>query len=104
MSAFSLTPLARLDVFEIWAYIAVDSDEAADRVEQAIYDACEFLAGSPQSGHTRTDLTRHPLRFWNLTRYPNYMLVFRPNTVPLEIIAVVQGNRNLPRLLNQRRQ
>lgn len=47
MSAYALTPLARADVFEIWSYIAEDSEEAADRVEAAIYDACSFLAANP---------------------------------------------------------
>lgn len=44
---YVLTPLARTDIFDIWAYIAADSEDAADAVEQSIYEACEFLAGAP---------------------------------------------------------
>ena len=47
MSAYALTPLAKADIFDIWSYIAEDSQDAAGRVEQAIYDACEFLAEGP---------------------------------------------------------
>jgi plasmid stabilization system protein ParE len=47
MSAYVLTPLAKADIFDIWAYIAENSETAADRVEQAIYDACAFLADGP---------------------------------------------------------
>jgi len=44
MSAYVLTPRAKADIFEIWSYIAADSESAADRVEQAIYNACSFVA------------------------------------------------------------
>jgi len=39
MSGYDLTPLAKADIFDIWAYIADDNEDAADRVERAIYDA-----------------------------------------------------------------
>jgi plasmid stabilization system protein ParE len=57
VSRYALTPLARTDIFDIWSYIANDSERAADRVEQAIYDACAFLAEGQLRGHSRTDLT-----------------------------------------------
>lgn len=102
MSAYALTPLARSDVFEIWAYIARDSEEAADRVEQAIYEALAFVGAGPMRGHYRPDLTERPLRFWTLTRYPNYTVVYRPDTAPLQIVAVLHGRRDLKRILDQR--
>jgi plasmid stabilization system protein ParE len=103
MSAYSLTPLAKADIFDIWSYIANNSEDAADHVEEAIYKACAFVAESPMRGHLRPDLTRRPLRFWTLTRYPNYSIVYRPGTVPLEIVAVLHGKRNIRRILRQRR-
>jgi len=33
MSAYALTPLAKADIFDIWSYIAEDSEDAADRVD-----------------------------------------------------------------------
>jgi plasmid stabilization system protein ParE len=33
MSAYALTPFAKADIFDIWSYIASDSEDAADRVE-----------------------------------------------------------------------
>jgi antitoxin ParD1/3/4 len=68
MSAFSLTPLAKADIFDIWSYIAENSEEAADRVERAIFEACEAAAKTPLSGHSRPGLTDRPLRFWTLTK------------------------------------
>jgi antitoxin ParD1/3/4 len=102
MSGYALTPLAKADIFDIWSYIADDSEKAADRVEQAIYDACEFVAEAPTRGHTRSDLTSRPLRFWTLTRYPNYTVVFRPQTSPLQVVAVLHGKRNVRRILKRR--
>lgn len=102
MSVYVLTPLAKTDIFEIWSYIANDNEEVADRVEHAIYDACEFVSEAPLRGHSRSDLTNRSLRFWTLTRYPNYTVVYRPETSPVQIVAVLHGKRNLRRILKQR--
>ena len=102
MSDYVLTPLAKADAFEIWSYIADHNEEAADRVERAIYEACAFVAEGPMRGHARPDLTTRSLRFWTLTRYPNYAVVYRPETAPLEIVAVLHGKRNIRRILKQR--
>ncbi len=98
MSAYALTPSAKADIFDIWSYIASDSEDAADRVEHAIYAACAFVAEAPMRGHSRPDLTARSLRFWTLTRYPNYN---RPETAPLQVVAVLHGKRNLSRVLKQ---
>ena len=102
MSGYALTPLAKADIFDIWSYIAEDSEEAADRVERAIYDACAFIAEAPMGGHSRPDLTTRPLRFWTLSRYPNYAIVYRPETIPVQVVAVLHGKRNIRRVLRQR--
>jgi plasmid stabilization system protein ParE len=101
MSGYALTPLAQADIFEIWSFIAADSESAADRVEAAIFDACAFLAEGRLLGHSRPDLTARQARFWTLTRYPNYTLVYRPDTDP-QVVAVLHGKRNVRRILEER--
>jgi plasmid stabilization system protein ParE len=101
-SAYALTPLAKADIFDIWSHIAADSEDAANRVEQAIYDACAFVPEAPLRGHARPDLTTRSLRFWTLTRYPNYSVVYRPETPLLQVVAVVHGKRNIRRILKLR--
>jgi plasmid stabilization system protein ParE len=64
MSEYQFTPQAADDLFEIWSYIARDSIEAANRVEAAICEACNFLAATPLAGHVRKDLSGVPVRFW----------------------------------------
>jgi antitoxin ParD1/3/4 len=71
-------------------------------VEQAIYDTCAFVADGPMRGHTRPDLTARPLRFWTLTRYPNYTIVYRPETAVLQVVAILHGKRNIRRTLQER--
>jgi plasmid stabilization system protein ParE len=95
MSIYALTPLAKSDIFEIRCYIAVDNVDVADRVERAIFDACEFLAESPLRCNFCRDIAPLPLRFWTLTRYPNYSVVYRPETAPLQVVAVLHGKRNI---------
>jgi plasmid stabilization system protein ParE len=102
MSGYALTPLVKADIFEIWSYIADDSENSANRVEQAIYDACAFVAKAPLRGHFRSDLTSRSLRFWTLTRYPNYTIVYRPETSPLQVVAVLHGKRNVRSILKGR--
>jgi len=102
MTRYALTPLAKADIFNIWSYIAADNEDAANLVERAIYEACGFVAESPFCGHSRPDLTTRSLRFWTLTRYPTYSIVYRPKTTPLQIVAVLHGKRNLRRILQQR--
>lgn len=86
-------PLAKADIFDVWSYIAVDSQGAAARVEQAIYDACAFLAERLLGGHSGPDLITNPLRFWTPTRYPNDIVVYQPDTAPLQSEAVLHGKR-----------
>jgi antitoxin ParD1/3/4 len=99
MIDYRFTPEAEDDLFEIWRYIARDSVAAANRVESAVYDACVFLAQEPWSGSPRKDVTAFPVHFWTIQRYPNYVVVYRPETQPLEIIRVLHGMRDLKRLL-----
>jgi len=102
MSGYALTPLAKADIFEIWSFVAENNENAADRVERAIYDACAFAAEAPLRGHERPNFTSRRLRFWTLTRYPNYTVVYRPETAPLQVVAVLHGKRNIRRILRER--
>jgi antitoxin ParD1/3/4/toxin ParE1/3/4 len=62
-------------------------------------DACVFLAQEPWNGGTRKDVTARKVHFWTIQQYPNYVVVYRPETQPLEIVRVLHGMRDLRRLL-----
>jgi plasmid stabilization system protein ParE len=95
MTGYRFTPQALNDVFAIWSYIAQDNVAAADRVERAVYDSCEFLADSPLAGTTRPDLTTLPVRFWLVSAFPNYFIVYDPEAKPLEIVRILHGARDI---------
>ena len=102
MSGYLLTPRAKTDIFAIWSYIAEDSETAAEAVERAIYSACEFIASSPSLGHARRDLTSFPVRFWTVPRYPSYSIIYKPDTSPVRVVAVLHGRREARRILTER--
>ena len=99
MSRYQFTPQALSDFFEILNFIAEGSPAAADRVEEAILQACEFLAGSPHAGRVRSDLTDLPVRFWTIQPYLNYLVIYDPEARPLQVLRILHGARDLPTLL-----
>jgi antitoxin ParD1/3/4/toxin ParE1/3/4 len=99
VSLYVFGPDADLDLEAIWEYIAADSVMAADRWVDKLFEAFEALGRTPGMGHRRQDLTRHPVLFWPVGKY---LIIYRPERVPLEIVAVTQGSRDVPTFLNRR--
>jgi plasmid stabilization system protein ParE len=99
MNAYQFTPQAVDDLLDIWGFIASDSPEAADRVEAAIFRACDLLAASPLAGSTRKDLTPLAVRFWVVQPYSNYLIVYDPKKKPLQVIRILHAARHLPSVL-----
>jgi len=98
---FQFTPQATEDLDAIWSFIAKNNSEAADRVETEIVASCRRLARYPLMGTRRQDVTPLSVRFWTVTKFPNYVIVYRPETVPLQVIAVLHGNRDLKKVLER---
>ena|SRR5258708_36085647 len=100
MSEYRFTPQAVDDLFEIWSYIARDNFEAANRVEEAVYSTCAFLADSPGAGRIREDLTALPVRFWLVQPFRNCWIVYNPQFKPLQIIRILHPARNIAAVLS----
>jgi plasmid stabilization system protein ParE len=96
MSGWRLTHQAEDDLFDIWCYVARDNLDAANEVEESVYQACDLLSESPFAGRTRTDLAPSPLRFWLVLPHKIYFIVYDPETEPLKIVRIMHGARNLP--------
>ncbi len=99
MSKYQFTPQALGDLSHIWSFIARDNSEAANRLEAAVFRACDLLAESPLAGQIRADLTPRPLRFWLVQPYSNYLVVYDPETKPLQVIRILHGARDIASLL-----
>ncbi len=99
MSSYVLSCDASLDLDDIWEYIAKDDLNAADRWIQRLFDAFEALGKIPGMGHKREDLTRYPVLFWPVG---SYIVIYRADRYPIEIVAVTQGSRDIPAFLRRR--
>lgn len=93
---YQLTPDAQAHLGDIVAFIAEDNADAADRVLDAFERAFNQLAGMPDIGHGRDDLTERPLKFWTIY---SYLIVYDPASRPLKVVAVLHGARDVRRIL-----
>jgi antitoxin ParD1/3/4/toxin ParE1/3/4 len=101
-SGFIFTPEAEDDLLKIWDFIAEDNSEAsADRVIRRIYKECKKLSEMPGIGHYREDLLDRRHRFWCVW---SYLIVYRWETQPLQVITVVNGKRDLDAFFASRSQ
>ena len=97
---YVLAPEAARDLVQIWRYIKSQSSlEMADRVESVIREKIVLLAKNPGAGHWRKDLTDQAARF--LPVY-SYLIVYRPETKPLQVVAILHGRREVERVMKQR--
>jgi antitoxin ParD1/3/4/toxin ParE1/3/4 len=95
---FVLTAAARADLTEISDYTRQESPAAARRVRDELREAMRRLAQMPGMGHLREDLADEPLRFWPVY---SYLIIYRPETDPLEIVRVLHGARDVRAILGE---
>ena len=99
MIRYQVSEEAHLDIQEIWDFIARDSFDAADRHIRKLYDNFALLSANPGIGHLRKDLVEDNLLFWPVGAY---LILYRTRPNEIEILAVTQGNRDIPSFLRQR--
>lgn len=93
MSTYVLTLPAREDLAEIWDYVAEQSSfDRADYVLETVRQAMSKIAETPHLGHPRTDLADETLR---VHRAFSYLVIYRPETVPLQIVRIIHGARDI---------
>jgi antitoxin ParD1/3/4/toxin ParE1/3/4 len=97
---YVLAPEAARDLVEIWCYLKQEaSQETAGRIESVIRSKFAYLADFPAAGHWRRDLTTADVRFFPVY---SYLIVYRPETKPLQIVSVLHASRDVARILRQR--
>lgn len=92
------TPQSRSDLVEILLYIRRDNRRAARRLLTTINDKLNLLAEFPGLGQPREELAQ------SLRSFPvgKYLLFYRPVSDGIQLIRVLHGMRDLPRLFGQR--
>lgn len=98
MSQFILAPAAKSDIAEIWSYYAAEVEDVdlADRMRDEIFEGIRTVVRAPGIGHLRRDLSSEPLRFW---RVRNFLIIYRHETRPLQIVRVLHGARDVKAIL-----
>ncbi|HKW18165.1 MAG TPA: type II toxin-antitoxin system RelE/ParE family toxin [Terriglobales bacterium] len=96
---YVLAPQAAADLAEIWRYIKGQSSvSTAERVESVIRERIVFLSRNPEAGHWRKDLTSYRVKFFPVY---SYLIVYRPNTDPLQVVSILHGRRDVENLLRE---
>ena len=82
---------AKADAREIWAYIAEENPDAADRLLDRFDKLFRLLAAQPHLGQSVEDLAPN-LRFIPLG---NYLVFYRPAKDGIEIVRILHGARDI---------
>ena len=97
---YVLAPEAALELVQIWRYIKEQSTvEIADHVESVILEKLVFLTERPHAGHWRKDLTDEAVKFFPVY---SYLIVYRPETNPLQVVSILHGRRDVVQILKER--
>jgi plasmid stabilization system protein ParE len=99
MPAYELSPDALQDLQDIWDYVAFDSEDAADRLENEFFSTFEKLAVRPRIGHVRPDVSKRDVLFWPTG---SYLIVYRERPNALQVVAVLHGSRDVPEVMRKR--
>ena len=96
MRQYALTEDALRDLEEIVDFVATDSVEASRRVLGDLLAAMAQLAEMPRMGHARPEVAESDVRFWVVH---TYVIAYRAETDPIQVLRVVSGYRDLRGLL-----
>lgn len=101
MSRYLLMPVAQEDLGSIRGYYLEEGGQkVARKMVSEFVAAFRWLAKNPGAGHVRRDLAEdRPILFWPLR---DFLILYKPETEPLEILSIVRGSRDIPALLGRR--
>ena len=97
MNRYRLSPLAGLDLEEIWLYIARDSGVArADRLIHVIARGLDLLATHPDAGRARDEIAS------GLRSFPvkSYVIYYRTSERGVLVSRVLHGKRDQEAVLD----
>ena len=91
---YILTRSARRDLQDILEHIAADDPGGAARVLDKFEETFEILSRMPRLGHSVSDLG-DSVRLWTVY---TYLVLYRSECTPLEVLRIVSGHRDLERM------
>ncbi|HXQ22980.1 MAG TPA: type II toxin-antitoxin system RelE/ParE family toxin [Candidatus Acidoferrales bacterium] len=94
--AYVLSLPAQEDREQIFREIAEDDVDTALRVDGELEKVLLRLAAYPHIGHRRTDLLLSRFRVWP---FYSFLVIYKPETSPLEIVRIWHGAQHHPQLI-----
>jgi toxin ParE1/3/4 len=94
MSHFIIATQAKLDLEEIWLYVANEGHDAADRVIDEIVERFSLLAQFPNMGRARDTITEG-LRSFPVNRY---VIFYKASGDSITVVRVLHGARDIEHL------
>ena len=82
--------------------VALPQQLLIDRVEAENHRCLPHAGETSPHGNKRKEVTKLQVRFWSITQFPNYVIVYRPDTAPLQVVAVLPAKRDLKEVLGNR--
>jgi toxin ParE1/3/4 len=103
VAKFILSEQALADVDLVHAHICADNPEAADRVQEAIFDGFDLLSRNPALGRRRHFRSHQNIRSRVVTDFTNYLILYRelPDGSGVEVLRVLHGARDLDALFEK---
>lgn len=99
MTRYLLSPEAKEDLRDIRTYLVSQGGVRLARyVLQEMTTAFRLLASRPEAGHFRRDLTALPVKFWSVF---SYLIVYDPAAMPVGIVRVLDGRRDVRAILSR---
>ena len=96
MKRYRLSPLAELDLEEIWLYVAQDNGVgAADRLIEEITKRFVLLATHPDAGRLRDDIAADVRSF----PVKNHIIYYRASEHGILVSRVLHGKRDQAAIL-----
>ena len=96
MKRIRLSPEAERDLEDIKDHLLREASPTIARlILRELRGAVRFLAANPGAGHSRSDLTDKPVKFWSVFSY----LITYANAAPLQVVRILHGARDVARQL-----
>lgn len=87
------SPRARLDLIEVWHYIAEDNEAAASAMLRRVDQVTRMLSERPHAGRSRKELNPE------IRSFPvgNYVVFYRVTDRAIDIVRVLSSFRDIDR-------
>ena len=100
MKSYQLTQEAEQDIDTIKIHLLGQGGPPLVRhVLGKIQASLELLGSMPGIGHSRTDLTSEPVKFWQVF---SYFVIYDPAPRPIHIIRLLHTHRDLAALFRDK--